>query len=409
MNIVQINASFGYGSTGRMNMEVADYINQNTEHVCYSAFAQGKEDEFSFRIGNYFEWKIHALLSRICGKQGYYSINGTRRFLQRLDAIQPDVICLGNLHGNYINLPLLFKYVINKKIPVVFVLHDCWFFTGRCCHYTVQGCYKWLSGCYDCPTLNKYNVSWFADKSKDLWNDKRTFYEQLSNFAVIGVSDWILGEAKKSILGNADELCRIYNWIDIELFKPIEASRDSILPRLCVGKRIVLGVAPFWDEDKGLSRFISLAQLLDDRYVIVLVGSIDTKLPLPQNIVHVDRTDSINKLVEFYNCADVFVTMSFEESFGKVSAEALSCGTPVICFDSTANKELVGEGCGVVIEKGNIVKMKDAINKVTDYGKNYYKYKCRQFAEDNFSKDQQIDKYLKLFIRTSENKQKTEG
>ena len=63
---------------------------------------------------------------------------------------------------------------------------------------------------------------------------------------------------------------------------------------------------------------------------VVLVGTINEGIELPKNIITVPSTSSIDELAELYSSADVFITFSLEETFGKVSAEALSCGTPVI-------------------------------------------------------------------------------
>ena len=68
----------------------------------------------------------------------------------------------------------------------------------------------------------------------------------------------------------------------------------------------------------------------------------------------VGTVDRVDELVTYYNQADVLLNLSQAESFGKVTIEALACGTPVICYDNTAAPELVGEGCGYIIENGNV-------------------------------------------------------
>lgn len=44
-----------------------------------------------------------------------------------------------------------------------------------------------------------------------------------------------------------------------------------------------------------------------------------------------------------------FYQLSEEETFGKVTAEALACGTPVITNNKTANPELVDATCGITL------------------------------------------------------------
>jgi len=52
------------------------------------------------------------------------------------------------------------------------------------------------------------------------------------------------------------------------------------------------------------------------------------------------RPASEKELAELYNAADVYVSNSVAEGFGLPIAEALSCGTPVICPDNSAQVEL---------------------------------------------------------------------
>ena len=118
---------------------------------------------------------------------------------------------------------------------------------------------------------------------------------------------------------------------------------------------------------------------------------------LIENVVCIESTGLERVLAEYYSAADVFVNLSPEESFGKVSAEALACGTPVVCFDSTANAELVPEGCGYVLPMGDLEGLTEAVKKAADTGREAYSEKCRAFAEREFDKVKQIEKYLKLY------------
>ena len=151
MKIVQINAVYGFGSTGIIVQDLQKLC-QDNRIECIVAYSQSKRRvENGYHLGNLLSNKIHALLSRISGKQGYFSICSTLRFLKFLDKYQPDIIHLHNLHGCYINVPMLLRYVAKKSIKVVVTLHDCWFYTGGCSHYTSAGCTKWLNGSGNCP------------------------------------------------------------------------------------------------------------------------------------------------------------------------------------------------------------------------------------------------------------------
>ena len=314
-----------------------------------------------------------------------------------MDGYAPDVVVLNNLHGNYINLPMLLKYLAKHDIATVAVLHDCWFYTGKCCHYTAQGCYKWQESCGGCPSLKKYNKSWFFDRTKVMLRDKKELFGNIPRLAVVGVSDWITNEAKKApVFKNAKVFERIYNWVDTDKFVPKETT-DLRTKMGLTDKKVILCVASGWSKEKGLDTVLEIAQRLDEGERILLVGNISADVSLSEKIIHVPATNSVDELVSYYSMADVFVQPSLEETFGKVSAEALSCGTPVVCFDSTANPELVGEGCGAVVKVGNVENMLGEIRGILKNGKDDYQTACRRFAKKSFKKESNLDQYMTLF------------
>lgn len=396
MKILQINAVGQTMSTGRTCKELQEYINQNTEHTCYTAFAQGVEDTHSVRIGLEIEWKLHGLLSRLTGKQAYFSHFGTRRLLKYMESLAPDVVILRNVHGNYLHLPMLLRYLAKHDIATVAVLHDCWYYTGKCTHYTVTGCDRWKTGCHDCPRLKLDNKSWFFDRTAMLWKEKKALFEAIPRLAVVGVSDWITNEARCSYLSCAKEVRRIYNWIDLDVFYPRTAQTALLDKYGLKDKRIVLGVASRWSHAKGLDTFCALAERLGKDYRVVLVGAMPPDVQLPASALSIPPTTSADALAELYSMANVFVTTSLEESFGKVSAEALACGTPVVCFDSTANRELIGEGCGRVIPLGGFDEMAKAVVEICDAGRGGYVDTCRSFAQAHFNKVDLIKEYIEI-------------
>ena len=159
MKVLQINTVVDFGSTGRTVSELAYSINLNGDE-CYCAYGQKKSSlKNSFKIGTRLENHLHNIGSRIFGKQGYFTVWGTKSLIRYIETIQPDVIHLRNLHGNYLNLKILFNYLSKANVPVVWTLHDCWAFTGKCAHYTNVECYKWQTHCFDCPQVKKYPLS----------------------------------------------------------------------------------------------------------------------------------------------------------------------------------------------------------------------------------------------------------
>lgn len=97
-------------------------------------------------------------------------------------------------------------------------------------------------------------------------------------------------------------------------------------------------------------------------------------------------------------------TSTWEEPFGLVLAEIMACGTPVAAFDSGAARELVGEGCGTVVTKGDT----DALARAMVESRSLSRADCRRHVEEHFSVRQMIDGYESLYAEVVRmNKQST--
>lgn len=398
MRIVQINAVYGYSSTGRNVSEMHDYFVHNGIESYVFTSDKDCPDHNVYRMGNKLDHKLHALYSRIWGLQGYFSKEATRKMIRKIARIAPDAVVLHNLHANYVNLPLLLDFLAKKDIATLLVLHDFWFMTGHCCHYTSIGCYKWQSECNHCPLLHTYNNSLFFDQSRKIFNDKKRLFGAIPHLGVIGVSKWVFQEAKQSFLKAAKFLDYIYNWIDLSIFHPQPTDKLRGELGLSSSDFVVLGVSQTWSQAKGLNHFIEIARNIPD-IKVVLVGRFPLGISIPSNLLSVGEVNSPQKLAEYYSMADVFVNPSVQETFGKVTAEALACGTPVIGSNTTATPELITPQCGFTFSPLDIDDLLEKVALVRNAGKRTYSEQCVDFAAQNFEKDRQIRKYIQCFDR----------
>lgn len=315
------------------------------------------------KIGNGISFWIHVAITTILDKQGYGSYFVTRRIVSRLRQENPDIIHLHNLHGYYLNLPVLFDYLSKEfKGKIFWTFHDCWPITGHCAYFTAAGCEKWRQGCNRCPNKQVYPISLFRDASRKNYEDKKRMFNRLDNLTIITPSEWEASLVKDSFLGRYPVEV-INNGIDLETFTYREPTNE-IYNKYGIdrGKKTILGVAGIWDQRKGLDDFLLLAALLPLDYQIILVGlSRRQRKHLPANVVGIERTESKEELSAIYSLADIFMNPSREESFSLVTAEALACGTPVIVLGTSAVKEFVCEDNGIVLTDCDASSYMDAI------------------------------------------------
>lgn len=356
MKIVQINATCGYGSTGKIAIAISQLLTQNEieNYVCYTA--KKSEYPLGIRYATTFEIKIQALLSRLFGRYGFYSFFITKRLIKHLRKIQPDIVHLHNLHGHNCNLKMLFNYLKKQKIKVFWTFHDCWAFTGYCPHFDMIGCQQWKTECKKCP--QRKGFSWFFDCSKILHQEKKAVFEG-TDLQIITPSYWLADLVKQSFL-KSFPVRVIHNGIDLNVFQNQES--DFREKYHLEDKFVLLGVSFGWDKKKGLDVFIELSKRLDERFQIVLVGtneSIDKKLP--SNILSIHRTHDQKELAKIYSATDLFINPTREEVLGMVNLEALACGTPVITFQSGGSAEMLNASCGKIVQRDDVDGMLSAI------------------------------------------------
>lgn len=395
MKIVQINACYEYSSTGRTCYELHTYL---AEHGIdsYKFYSKPQPDSDKYDLmGSWFDHKLHALLSRVTGRQAYFSSIPTHTLIGKLKKIQPDVVILRNFHSNYVNLPMLARYLAKNDIPTIIVLHDCWFFTGYCFHYTEIGCQKWQSECHDCPLIKTNKASWFFDTTRSVFRHRKQLLESIPRLAVVGVSEWITNEGRKApIFHNAVKFQRIYNWIDLKSFYPRETADLRQQLGIKESDFVALGVSMSWSYRKGLEVYLEVAKQMPD-VKIVMIGQ-KPDIELPSNVILVPPISSIEELAQYYSMADVLFNFSIQETFGKVAAEALACGTPLIVNNATANPELPGP-CGYAVENNNVSQVIEAVKTIRSKGRHYYRQQCVERANTLFEKDKNIEQYIQLF------------
>ena len=354
MKILMINVVCGIRSTGRICTDLATSLEAEGHEV---KIAYGRENvpeqyrKYAVRIGSDIDVNFHGLKARFSDADGLGSKLATRRFLKWVDKFNPDIIHLHNLHGYYINVPLLFNYINSKNKRTIWTLHDMWAFTGHSGTCDMYNCEKWKLGCRNCPAYREYPAS-FRDKSSHNYIWKKTLFSRVKDMTIVTPSRWLAGLVKQSFLrGKKIEV--IPNGIDIKQFKPLENDFKEFYG--IQNKILLLGCTTSWGKGKGLYDFYTLAEKLDDRFKVVLVGLDKNQISvLPNSILGIERTNSVKELAQIYSAADIFINLTYADNYPTVNLEALACGTPVITYKTGGSAECLDGNNGRCFEKGDI-------------------------------------------------------
>lgn len=226
--------------------------------------------------------------------------------------------------------------------PIIWVMHDMWLFTGGC---HVDGyCGKYAGRCGNCPLIS-------GEKENDL--SRKNFLRKMEmmkklNVTIIGPSEWIVEQAKKSEILRGKEVVHIANTLNTNIFHPL-FDRENIRRRYGISsnkKVILFGAADNGteNENKGFKYLREAFQYLPvEKYVLLIFGNTGKNLNLPEQleVVKVGYVSEEEKMVELYNASDVLVNPSNQESFGYTVCEAMACGTPAVGFPIGGIKEQI--------------------------------------------------------------------
>ena len=395
MKIVHIN-TFPYKATGMIMMNVHKALLKNGQQS-YVVWGRGRKPENNNEISieDNIGIKYHGVYTRLTDKTGFASKRATKALLSELDRIKPDIVHLHNIHGYYVNIEMLFSFLKNKSIKVVWTLHDCWSFTGHCAYFDAVGCEKWKVGCNNCPQKNTYPSSILLDNSSWNWNKKKDLFTG-ADITLVTPSEWLKKLVKQSFLKDYPTIV-INNGIDLSVFKPTtdETYLDNLRSKYGLDKRpIILGVASEWTKRKGLFDFVELSQTLLE-YQFVVVGLTEKQIKsIPKTLKGIKRTNNVQELVGLYSLATIFFNPTYEDNYPTTNLEAIACGTPVFTYDTGGSPESIVNGFGKVISKQNFV------SEVNDY---INSNKIINSVNESYSIDQMTDKYIELNLKEKSN------
>lgn len=311
-----------------------------------------------------------------------------------------DIIHLHWINGGFINI----RHLAKVKKPIVWTIRDLWPITGGC--HIALDCTKYQTDCGACPQLastRQYDLSRYTIRRKRKYIPAST--------TLVGISNWISDCARQSSLFKDFNILTISNNIDCKDFFPIEKSTARKLLNLpSEGKILLIGAQKITDQSKGFDKFIEAMNHLEETPFLLFFGKIDsaffenTKLK-GKSLGFLSDTISLRIV---YSAADVFVAPTLMDSFGKTLAEAMACGTPVVCFDATGPKDIVDHLInGYKAKPYSAEDLATGIKWVLSNSGDDLSAKARQKALNNFDSSIIAAKYQDLYAQLLEQKAST--
>lgn len=270
---------------------------------------------------------------------------------------EADIINLHWINAGYLSLNSL-KNLCKLNKPLVWTMHDMWAFTGGC-HYSNQ-CRKYEEQCGSCSLLASHHDK---DLTRRIWKKKRNTLKS-SNLQVVSPSNWMADQVKSSSLFCDFNVEVIPNYINEQVFKPLEKETARNILNIPQNKKIILfgAIQAAQDQRKGFSYLLEGLNILFQEYnslnrdiEILVFGA--THLPnFPKinfDIIFLGRLWDNYTLTLAYNAADIFVAPSLEDNLPFTVMEAMACGVPVAAFNIGGMSDLISHK-----ENGYLIKHK---------------------------------------------------
>ena len=414
MKVLQINSSYKFGgSTGRIAFDLK-HIMENNGIESYAAYGINRgaiSESNTLLLQSKLEMRLSQLQGRLFSRHGFNNKAATKRLLNYIDEIKPDLIHIHNIHGFYIHCGMLFDYIKTHNLPVVWTLHDCWSFTGWCAYFDYAECGKWKDHCFNCKCKKDYPKAWISSRSKSNFDLKKKTFNGVKNLHLVTPSHWLSSLTRESFLRDYP-VTVINNGVDVNVFKP---TANSVKRELGIeGKKMLLAVAGGLARRKGSKYLVEIPEKLNEDEVLIILGiKANQKSLLPsKKCIGIPYTNSVDELAAIYTAADVFINTTLEDNFPTTNIEAMSCGTPIITFNTGGSPEPVLDGEEVIIEgncqltkvggvvnKGDVDSLLNLARSIIKKGKGVYESCCIDKAVHLYNKRNQYLKYVELYKR----------
>ncbi len=302
--------------------------------------------------------------------------------------LSPDVVHLHSIVGEMLSIGEIAFLARNFK--VVWTLHDSWPFTGSEQHPR-RDSRRFVEG-----YLKNNREDPGADFDRLLWERKRKLWAGL-DITFISPSNWIDSMLQASLLWKGCRSRVIGNCIDTDQFKPADKAEARL--RLNLPQNVFLlgfGAGNIADVNKGGNELRTLLDRLAGTGIeLATLGPGALNVPLGHHPLGVVK--SPEKMVDFYNSCDLFLSTSKYDNLPNMIMESMACGTPAAAFANGGIPDLAGNGNGILTEGNEPVPLAERILQFRDTDRGELGTRAREHILANYNMESIARRHLELY------------
>ncbi len=396
MNILEVGLLYNEGGASTVMHQIASDIEDNKNRVfIIAAFNQNNQPVRKGDLVLFKDNERETVATRTYLRDKYGLVNDLTFFKILFFSLRNRIDVI-HLHAVQEFLGVREIALLSKLYPVVWTIHDCWAFTGKCLH--TYNCNKWRKeGCKSCNQFSGIDVGSLYQLKKHYFSKKHIIFTTPSK--------WLLEKTKNSFLSK-ERFFNIPNGINIrdfivqnkqELRKKYEIQAEKKLLLFCS--------ADVRNRFKGYQILkAAISQLPKDEYMLLIMGNA-RQVGLSDFNCEVRKmgyVDNAKEKNEIFSLADVMVIPSIQENFPCVVLESMASGTPVIGFDVGGIPEQLSGNCGWICEgerngaalAATIARVFSDPADIAVRGIN-----ARKKAIDSYSLKRVVSRYKKVYIK----------
>lgn len=388
MKILHLSYYDNFGGASKASLRIFKSQRSAGINSKMLVFSKNLKDKNIFSFKNKIQIKLNNLLVRLIyffffkNSKMPLSVNlfnsGMVNFINKSNY---DII---NFH--WINHEMLsLKEIWKIEKPIVWTIHDQWPFASIE-HYISEKDNRYRLG------YNNKN-STFIERT--IWRIKKKIFEKKISF-IIGPSKWIAQESKQSLIFKKKKHFIIPYPILKENYK--FQKKDMAIKKTSFNNLkekfiITYGASSsVSDERKGFKYVLKVIEKfkhLNDDILFIIFGEYSENLKKYKNVINYGHIKSNKILANIYSSSDIFLAPSLNDNLPLSIMESISCGTPVVAFNSGGIKDLIWhKKNGYLAKKGSLEDFVKGINyfKKIDLKKKY-----------NYLEKMKYKKFIKIY------------